>query len=249
MIKRAIHKIHSIFLMRKSRRELLRLKDSQKGKRCFIIGNGPSLQAEDLTRLRDEFCFAANRIYKVYDKTVWRPRFYCAQDPIILNQSHQEMSALDGLKLIVTNSSRKTGLVKGALYTRMRDLDYYPDLPTFSEDIPSFVGEGFTVTYTCLQVAAYMGFKEIYLLGCDHNYPVQQRADGTLYETGAKTGHFYDDNGEKKYPIAQYDKQNLAFEKTKIYCENAGIAVFNATRGGKLEIFPRVDFDQIDGLQ
>ncbi len=35
------------------------------GQRCFIIGNGPSLQRTDLTKLKDEFTFGMNRIYLV----------------------------------------------------------------------------------------------------------------------------------------------------------------------------------------
>lgn len=50
------------------------------GKRCFLIGNGPSLRAEDLTRLHEagEITFAFNRIYNIFDQTPWRPSFYDA---------------------------------------------------------------------------------------------------------------------------------------------------------------------------
>ena len=38
------------------------LKGIHIGKRCFIIGNGPSLRVEDLEKIKDEYTFAANRM-------------------------------------------------------------------------------------------------------------------------------------------------------------------------------------------
>lgn len=55
-------------------------------KRCFLIGNGPSLRAEDLTRLHEagEITFAFNRIYNIFDQTPWRPNFFISQDEKML---------------------------------------------------------------------------------------------------------------------------------------------------------------------
>ena len=55
-------------------------KDLYQGKRCFIIGNGPSLKADDLDCLKNEYTFAANRIYEILDKTDWRPWAYVVVD-------------------------------------------------------------------------------------------------------------------------------------------------------------------------
>ena len=65
---------------RNSNKYLKTLKNRYAGKRCFVIGNGPSLTKEDLELLRNEVTFASNRIYKMFDKTDWRPTFYAVFD-------------------------------------------------------------------------------------------------------------------------------------------------------------------------
>lgn len=79
-----------------------------------------------------------------------------------------------------------------------------------------------------------MGFKEIYLLGVDFT-----GAD----EHGGKYNHFY---SEKELTSVSYtDQVKNSYEKAKKYADEHGIKIYNATRGGKLEIFPRVDFDSL----
>ena len=62
------------------------LRDTHKGERCFVIGNGPSLTPADLDILAEKmvFCFAVNRIYKMYPKTVWRPSIYMTLDTFVI---------------------------------------------------------------------------------------------------------------------------------------------------------------------
>ena len=70
-------------------------KNKYSGERCFIIGNGPSLKVEDVEKLKDEFTFAFNRIYYIFDKTSWRPNFYISEDLKILEKSKNEINKLD----------------------------------------------------------------------------------------------------------------------------------------------------------
>ena len=56
-------------------------------KRCFIVGNGPSLNIADLESIKNEITFGFNRIYYMFDKTDWRPTFYCSEDIQILQNS------------------------------------------------------------------------------------------------------------------------------------------------------------------
>ena len=77
-----------------------------------------------------------------------------------------------------------------------------------------------------------MGIKEIYFLGVD--------ATGINGED-EKYEHFY---SETKLTSQCKAKQViLAYETAKKYAENHGIKIYNATRGGELEIFDRVNFD------
>jgi len=93
-----------------------------------------------------------------------------------------------------------------------------------------------------------MGFNEIYLLGVD-NTPISMN-DIKEYST---TGHFYtEDTLENERYVAlrgvvdidiALELLNNDYNVTKEYCTKRGIKIFNATRGGKLEVFDRVNFD------
>lgn len=76
-------------------KRVLELKDAHKGKRCFIIGNGPSLRADDLDKLENEYTFGANRIFNIYEQTNWRPSYYIAVDPDFI------LSNIDNIKNVV----------------------------------------------------------------------------------------------------------------------------------------------------
>ena len=42
---------------------------------------------------------------------------------------------------------------------------------------------------------------------------------------------------------ADFDSMNLAYQKAETYSRKHGFRIYNATRGGRLEAFERVDFD------
>ena len=60
--------------------EIKSYKNIHKGQRCFIIGTGPSLTADDLNKLKNEVTFGSNRIFEIFSQTDWRPTYYMNQD-------------------------------------------------------------------------------------------------------------------------------------------------------------------------
>lgn len=243
--KYELNKIANKNRVRKKRSELKSLHNIQEGKRCFIIGNGPSLRVEDLSKLKDEICFASHRIYHIYSETDWRPTYYCAQDrDLICNSAHEIGDRVRAKKkLIGIVSGGKYKKIKNACYLPLIFEEFYPNLPHFSENIVKGIYEGYTVTYMCIQVAVYMGFKEIYLLGVDHNYSVVRTSDGKIERHGELQDHFSTDDSITNIP--QLYKSTLAYEAAKKYAEEHGIKIYNATRGGRLEVFERIDFDRL----
>ena len=113
-------------------------------------------------------------------------------------------------------------------------------MPEFSEDISDCIYEGFTVTYASLQIAFYMGFKDVYLLGVDHNYAVELNDKGEIIHKNVKN-HFSE--GYKLFNIPQTFKSTLGYKKAKEVYDLHNRNVYNASRGGALEIFPRKSFD------
>ena len=232
-------------------RRLRKLRDIHKGERCFIVANGPSLTAEDLDRLQKEgeITFAMNRIYKMFPNTSWRPTYYACEDVNIFHESQDDINSLPAqIKFVPINHKWYNGVdIRDAAYfwanyDRKKD---YPD--SFSPEIAKQMDSMGTVTFTCINIAAYMGFKEIYLIGVDHNYQVTINEDGEkTFDPNAKD-YFCDDYDDDIKDIVVHDmRQNtIAYRKAKKYCDAHGIHVFNATRGGKLEVFERVDFDSL----
>lgn len=235
------------------------LKGIYAGKRCFIIGNGPSLRAEDLDKLKGEYSFAANRIFEILDQTKWRPSFYLIVDIECLHDVYPVLSKYDlGHMFIRVDEKDKQDEKKNLDYpiekmTRIfLDTDgcfkVYQNIwnhwsSYISEDVSNHFSNGCTVTFESIQLAIYMGFTEIYLLGVDFNYSVRRDAEGKLY----KDDHIQDYFNGKKYDatIFNYNSMLHAYQIAREYCDNHDIVIKNATRGGKLEVFERVDFDEI----
>lgn len=210
------------------------------GKRCFIVATGPSLKYQDLEKLKKsgEICFSMNAIWKAFPHTDWRPDYYIADDwrcmsrnaDILDNMKVGYLFLGDTCKEYWEKKHKKNILCHHFVYEYSEDR-----LPKFSEDFSRQCYMGSTVTYSCLQLAVYMGFKEIYLLGVDFSYSG---------ESGdAKYAHFFK---EKKLESIGYEKQvTLAYLAAKQYEDKHDIKIYNATRGGKLEIFERVDFERL----
>lgn len=226
------------------------LKGTHNNERCFIIGNGPSLKAEDLDKLCEEFCFASNRIFNIFDKTKWRPTVYLAVDSSFIDESGEELDKYELYNLFLGvgknfDRSRFKGRVTRIFeYTKFK-INKWSDCSAFiSEDVSKFFSVGYTVTFTAIQLAFYMGFKEIYLLGVDFSYSVVRDKFGKIHVDNSVKDYFW---GERySSTVLSYDASLSAYKKARDYAEANQIKIYNATRGGRLEVFEKVDFDNID---
>ena len=233
-------------------RAILDLKDSRKGEKCFVIGNGPSLTAADLDRIQDSGIpsFAMNRVFKFFPQTRWRPTYYISEDILILRDTVADVEAIPSeITFIPVNLNWYENIdVKNARYFWM---DYNSELKeTFglSLDCAHAVRCRGTVTATCIQFAVYMGFTEIYLLGIDHNYSKSIDLNGNVVEDKSVRDYFVDgyDSDIKDQVVHDMRAPTMAFYDAEQLSRKLGtFLVFNATRGGKLEVFERVSFDDI----
>lgn len=220
-------------------RRLKSLKNLYLDRRCFIVGNGPSLILTDLEKLNDEICFSSNRIYKIYSKTGWRPDYYVAFEPEFVKSNATNLVNIEVKKgrfinkVGKCNEGRKGENYWINCYSKFSIQKMTTDNIMFSEDISEFVYDSYTVTFTILQIVMYMGFHEIYLIGMDHN-----KAD-------SKTSHFYQDSKNEYRTPTYWEGIEKGYSLAKNYAEKRGIDIYNATRGGYLEIFKRVDLDSI----
>lgn len=219
-------------------------KSIHKGKRCFIIATGPSLKIDDLDKMHQngDICISMNRIYNLFDRTNWRPDYYMIEDEKMIEDLAEEIAELKLEHKFVNGKVQKYWGMRGAdssIGFRMMGQQCLSDRIGFSKKLERMVYNGYTVTYACLQLALYMGFSEIYLVGVDFNY------SSDVYD---KSNHF---EGYQKYykdirlnPIMP-EKMLRAYQKAKKTAESVGVKILNATRGGKLEVFERADLDKL----
>ncbi len=259
-------------LLRESERRLRALQGAYQGQRCFIMGNGPSLNHTDLDRLGNEYVWGVNRCYLLFERIRWRPTFYTAVDTLVVPDIAADIHPL-------LDSLPTTQFFFPAEFYRRNVLRPDPRIiwffqlgidgsegPTgyFSLDPPRYLRTPNTVTITALQLAVFMGFNPIYLVGCDTTYtiPPGTRASRAMIDPG--TGEYiagYEltsihDNDPNHFDPRYFGKNArwhapnvngmlFGYEMVRRVCDALGVHVYNATVGGKLEIFPRVKYDSL----
>ena len=135
-----------------------------------------------------------------------------------------------------------TCTLEGVTYSKENPLDV-----GFSDEIAKEIFCASTGMYTAAQLAAYMGFSEINLIGVDHHFRTSVNNKGEIVIDDKVKDYFtdkYNEDKDKLY-IPNTEKSTLTYVAMKRHCDQRGIRVYNATRGGKLEVFPRVEFDSL----
>lgn len=232
-------------------KKLKTLKDINCNKRCFIIGNGPSLSAEDLNKIHKngDISFASNSVYKIFSSTDWRPTYYVCEDLLVLEDIYDKINSLDiKYKFSPIDTKWYHNIKINNAYYFPLTYKLHKEIPlSFTQDISKYVFCKGTVTTTCMQLAAYMGCKEIYLLGVDHSYKQTVDDNGNVSTDNSVTDYFTKDYAAtmENKNIPNLQATTRSYQQAKEHCDNNNIMVYNATRGGKLEVFPRVNFDDL----
>lgn len=212
-------------------------------KRCFIIGNGPSLTAEDLDMLAEhnEFCIGSNMIHKIYGKTKWRPNYICICDRLTASQTLdyilQNNSCPVFLTDVVQSYLSPFQYDRAILYHEAYNRDEDFRIIKFETELSNgTIPSGWTVSYIAIELAVYMGFDEIYLLGMDNSNLAKHCSDDYFSESPILC------DVSEKLQIMVFRN---AFRRAKAAMKEYGFKIYNATRGGYLEEFERVNFDEL----
>lgn len=230
-------------------RRLKQLKNAHRGERAFVIGNGPSLNQMDLRLLKDEITFGVNAIYLNYEKMGFSPTYYVVEDVFVAEDRADEINELqEPIKFFGNYLRYCLEDTQNTLWMNIRvNYDEYDDFPNFSRNAARMLWVGGTVSYLSLQLAYFMGFSEVYLVGFDHSYqiPADARVNGgKILSTSDDPNHFDPSYFGKGYRwhdpnVARMEKSLL---KARKEFQLAGRKIFNATAGGNLEVFERVDY-------
>lgn len=227
---------------RESIERLAALKDIHKGKRCFIIGNGPSLKQTDLSKLKNELTLGQNRIYLAFPDWGFSTSYFLSVNDLVVEQCADEIQSLS-MPRFVSWRARKWLKPQDNLY--FIHTTYTGE--KFAKDIRERVWEGGTVTYTSLQVAYFLGFSQVILVGVDHNYATQGKPNETVVSQGDDPNHFHPGYFGKgfRWQLPDLVQWEDAYRLARRTYEADGREVIDATIGGKLRVFKRVDYESL----
>ena len=231
---------------RESIRRLAALKDIHKGKRAFIMGNGPSLRQTGLGKLRNEITFGMNRIYLLFPELGFQTTYFCATNDLVIEQFHADILALSMPKFLAWRSHAHfdpdlpLSSIPTFIYTTYTG-------PGFAGDVRGRVWEGATVTNLALQLAFHMGIQQAILVGVDHNFTSKGDANKTVVSQGDDPNHVHPDYFGKgvRWQLPDLDTSEIGYAFAREHYREAGREVIDATIGGKLNVFPKVDYNSL----
>jgi hypothetical protein len=223
---------------RESVRRLETCRDRHRGERCFVIGNGPSLKRTDLTRLRHERTFGLNRIYLKFPELGFTTTYHVCVNTLVIEQCAHEIEALPIPKFIGWDARRLIRMTGDMAFVRALEE------PGFYADPRDGLWEGSTVTYVALQLAYWMGFATVVLIGVDHDFETKGEPGKTVVSSGDDTNHFdpgYFGKGFR-WQLPNLPTSETAYRIAKRHFEADGRRIIDATIGGKLQVFDKVDY-------
>ena len=225
----------------RSRKNLTKLKDSQKGKKAVIMCNGPSLLETDFKALAESgaVVIGLNKVNLLFDKTDLRPDYIVAVNRHVIEQNADFFNETDIPLLVSYQNWRKDRLVKpraNISHLMVNDLGRGPQ-----GDITWAIHEGSTVTTPALQLALHLGCSEIGLIGCDHNFATKGDPNKEVIAGKEDPNHFdpnYFANGVT-WQLPDLLGSEISYLRVLRLAESDHIPIWNCTQGGKLDLFNR----------
>lgn len=236
-----------IYILYKSNKNIYALKDKYKNQTCIILGNGPSFKDVDNSVLDRYVTFGSNGIFLKYIPdlymTISKDFYVNYIDEInelnvkykFIDKSYQKILDTDTINMRCTRP-----LYGNILYYN------FPVPMAYSVRPDKIVFLGGSVIFAQIQMAQWMGFKKIILLGVDHNMLLDKdKVYGGVKTTQEERSniHFND----KYISAIHYDIMAIeaAMEMARFYCERSGVTILNATPNSKLDVFEKIDYDDI----
>jgi hypothetical protein len=221
------------------RARLEALHNKHQGERCFIFGNGPSLNQMDLTPLAGEITFGLNRIYLLFDEVGFATTYHVTINRLVIKQCYDEIMAIPSTKFMNWQGARHLVSVETPV-TLLRTLADWQ----FSTDPTRGVWQGATVTFVAMQLAYYMGFAQVILIGVDHSFATKGDPHKVVTSRGDDPNHFAPNYFGKgfKWQLPDLETSEIAYAIARDAFARDGREIVDATVGGKLQVFRKVDY-------
>lgn len=208
------------------------------GDRCVIVANGPSLNQTDFSLIQREISFGLNKIFLGFKRLGFYPRYYVAINPYVIAQAAKQIKALNCVKFLC-GAAAKAHLPEDALTVHLNTTQ---PIEAFSTDITRGLNQGYTVTYAAMQIAYFMGFRRLVLVGLDHQYQFEGAPNEARPMVTDDPNHFapnYFARGEL-WQNPDLEQSERSYRWAKEAFEKDGRTIIDATLNGACSVFPKM---------
>lgn len=223
-------------------RRLRALRNRYLGQRCIIIGNGPSLRRMDLSPLAAEHTFGLNRIYLKFEELGFATTFLVCINSLVWDQFGTDFGCQPSTLFAPWRERERVSSNSDAYFIRT---NYRP---VFRKNVPlEGAWEGGTVTFVAMQLAHFLGFRQVILVGVDHSFSANGPPNTTVVSTGADSDHFdpaYFGPGVR-WQLPDLRSSELAYRSAREAFAEDGREIIDATVGGKLDIFRKIEYESL----
>ncbi len=221
-----------------SRKKLKKFKNKYNNKKAVILCNGPSLNEIDFNLLKNTFTFGLNKINLLFERSDFRPKFIVSCNPYVIEQNAHFYNSTK-IPLFLDSIALRKNHVK----PRKNIVYIHSSTKGFARDCSISVHQGYTVTYVALQLAFHMGFKQVALVGADHYFNTKGPSNNLVDADEVDNNHFDKTyfSGNMKWQLPDLLNSEVSYSLAKQNYEAFGRKIYNATVGGNLELFDRVN--------
>jgi len=256
--------------LRKTFLENEKFMDIHKGQRCFILATGPSLKKQNLLPLQNEICISISNFFLHPSAKEVNPLYHAVaphHPPFDFDILQKEM------KIFKENSTEKTILFAGYVPYKYSIPNFFKQFSEYNSKSCYYINYSSSTPidennyndpsiwniaehpfsprsslYIAIQLAVYMGFTKIYLLGVDHDYLSelsQIEGDQHFYSQDQSPIKHQGDYSQKEDLFSGLYYRWIQYRLMRKYLENNGIHIYNATEGGLLDVFPCVHLTDV----
>lgn len=247
---------------------LKKFRNKHRDEKCFIIASGPSLASQDLTPLTREVCMSVSFSFLHPAMKLIKPKYHVLapnHKPFSFELPEKYLTKLNEItdydmdvfygtdgypfsayRFLQASGFRSRHCIHLVDYSGSPSLDDHNAHNAALWDVTKRPFRMRTVIYGALQLALYMGFSRIYLLGVDHDY---------LKDMGRAANHFYEEkqgNPADANHLAEFTSERWFHEYyvrwrdyrlIHAHAKAQSVEIYNATAGGMLDVFPRIDLE------
>lgn len=232
-------------------KEILKLKNRYMGGRVFVVCSGPSLTKEDVMLLKDEYTIGMNTVFKMSEMIDWKPTYYLYLEADglgkFLNSTTLDLKEVSTEYSIINSLNRRFANDPKILTLHYCWLDHYFLFGSnkFKYDPELFHGmyDFYSTGHAAVVLAIYMGFKEIYIVGADNNYMGKQHHFENVNVDGIL--EYFSKSEKSDIGLRSQNGMDMGWKELVKVAKQMNVNIYNATRGGRLEVFPRVELEDV----